>query len=136
MDELKTPEQVEAAIERFGADVGRVREQVGRVIVGQREVVDAVLVALLCDGHVLLEGVPGLGKTLLIRTLSRTLGLDFKRVQCTPDLMPSDVIGTTILAEAEDGGRRFEYDRAPNAWTVVAPSPTIRSSTRCCASPC
>ncbi|MHC4977113.1 MAG: AAA family ATPase [Planctomycetota bacterium] len=112
MDELNTPEQVEAAMGRFGADVGRVREQVGRVIVGQREVVDAVLVALMCDGHVLLEGVPGLGKTLLVRTLADVLELEFSRVQFTPDLMPADITGTTVVHEA-DGRREFRFERGP-----------------------
>ncbi|MFG0257882.1 MAG: AAA family ATPase [Phycisphaerales bacterium JB043] len=109
---LETPEQVEAAIERFGADVGRVREQVGRVIVGQREVVDAVLAALMCDGHVLLEGVPGLGKTLLVRTLAEVLELEFARVQFTPDLMPADITGTTVVHEV-GGTREFRFERGP-----------------------
>jgi MoxR-like ATPase len=112
MSELSTPEQVEQAIGKFRADVDSVREQVGRVIVGQRGVVDAVLVSLLCDGHVLLEGVPGLGKTLLVRTLARVFELEFSRVQFTPDLMPADITGTTIVSE-EGGRREFRFSRGP-----------------------
>ena len=80
------------------------REEVGKVIVGQHEVVDLLLLGLLCRGHVLLHGVPGLGKTLMARTLAQTLDLKFKRVQFTPDLMPSDITGTDVIEEQEGGG--------------------------------
>ncbi len=80
------------------------RAEVGKVIVGQQEVVDLLLLGLLCRGHVLLHGVPGLGKTLMARTLSKTLDLKFKRVQFTPDLMPSDITGTDVIEEQEGGG--------------------------------
>ena len=82
----------------------RLLEEVGKVIVGQKEVIDLMLLGLLCRGHVLMQGVPGLGKTLMARTLSATLDLKFKRVQFTPDLMPSDITGTDILEEREGGG--------------------------------
>src|SRR5437763_14579057 len=82
-------------------------ESVGRVIVGQAPVVDQVLTALVAGGHVLLEGVPGLGKTLLVRTLGRVTGLDFGRVQFTPDLMPGDITGTQLF-DRETGGLRFD----------------------------
>lgn len=95
--------------ERFEA----IRSQVERVIVGQRETVEAVLVALATNGHVLLEGMPGVGKTLLVRTLAQTLDLQFGRIQFTPDLMPADVTGTMVLAEATDGRRAFEFRRGP-----------------------
>ncbi|MBI2210651.1 MAG: AAA family ATPase [Deltaproteobacteria bacterium] len=86
--------------------------EVRKVIVGHADVIRKVLVAFFAGGHVLLEGVPGLGKTLLIKSLSRALGLSFKRVQFTPDLMPSDIIGTQVLAES-DGRREFQFKKGP-----------------------
>ncbi|CAN5768069.1 MoxR family ATPase [soil metagenome] len=101
----------------FRADYAAVRAQVTRVIVGQDAIVDGVLTALFCNGHCLLEGVPGLGKTLLIRTLSRALSLSFSRVQFTPDLMPADILGTTIVAESAaangERARQFVFQRGP-----------------------
>lgn len=87
--------------------------EVGKVIVGQRELVRLVLVGLLCEGHVLLEGVPGLGKTELVKALSGALDLQLARVQCTPDLLPSDLTGTQVLEEDEAGRRRFEFRPGP-----------------------
>src|SRR5687768_8653069 len=81
-------------VERLRAARQKLREEVGKVIVGQKDVVDLLLLGLLCRGHVLLQGVPGLGKTLMARTLADALDLKFKRVQFTPDLMPSDITGT------------------------------------------
>jgi MoxR-like ATPase len=89
------------------------RKELGKVIVGQDEVVVGTLVAVAAGGHVLLEGVPGLGKTLLVRTLSQALNLQFSRVQFTPDLMPADVTGTNILAESEGGQRAFVFRHGP-----------------------
>ena len=94
----------EATIAQFKTDFARVRAECGKVIVGNTDIVDGVLICLLSGGHALLEGVPGLGKTLLVRTLSRVLDLDFNRVQFTPDLMPADITGTNILME-DDSGR-------------------------------
>ena len=91
-------------VERLREARQRLREEVGKVIVGQHEVVDLLLLGLLCRGHVLLHGVPGLGKTLMARTLAQTLDLKFKRVQFTPDLMPSDITGTDVIEEQEGGG--------------------------------
>ena len=88
-------------------------EQVHKIIVGQAEVIDLVLIALLSKGHSLLVGVPGLAKTLLIRTLARVLRLDFNRIQFTPDLMPSDITGTDILDDTTDGRRSFRFIRGP-----------------------
>ena len=92
----------------------RLLEEVGKVIIGQKEVIDLMLLGLLCRGHVLMQGVPGLGKTLMARTLSATLDLKFKRVQFTPDLMPSDITGTDILEEQEGGGgHRMKFVPGP-----------------------
>jgi MoxR-like ATPase len=96
-------------VDRYAA----VREQIGRVIVGHDEIVHGVLTCLFVGGHCLLEGVPGLGKTLLVRTLARTLDLDFSRIQFTPDLMPADILGTNMVMEAPDGKRFFEFHRGP-----------------------
>jgi MoxR-like ATPase len=86
--------------ERFTSLATRVEAEIRRVIVGQRQLVRDVLACLFAEGHVLIEGVPGLGKTVLLRTLGEALSLDFTRVQCTPDLMPADIVGTTVLGEA------------------------------------
>jgi MoxR-like ATPase len=97
----------------FRQRIDRLRKEIGRIIVGQQGVVDGVLTCLVADGHVLLEGVPGLGKTLLVRTLAGCLGLDHRRIQFTPDLMPADILGTQILEEGEDGRRRIRFQEGP-----------------------
>jgi len=116
-DDPRTPDEVAAAADTFRADYGALRDQIARVVVGQREVVDHVLTCLFAGGHALLEGVPGIGKTLLVRTLARAVHLDFGRVQFTPDLMPADITGTTIVTEEEgEGGRTrraFTFQRGP-----------------------
>ncbi len=91
----------------------RVREQISAVIVGQDEVIDLILIALLCEGHVLLEGVPGLGKTMVVRTLADSLALRFSRIQFTPDLLPADVIGTNIAIQDEGGSFRLQFEPGP-----------------------
>ena len=98
---------------QFRETAGRIEAEVGKAIVGQCEVVRDTLIALVAGGHVLLEGVPGLGKTMLVRTLARVLDLRFARIQFTPDLMPADIIGTDILEEAEDGRREFRFQPGP-----------------------
>jgi len=103
---------VEAAVARFRDDLGRLRAAIGRRLVGHGEIVDGVITALLGGGHALLEGVPGLGKTLLVKTLAEALDLSFSRVQFTPDLMPSDVVGTNMIVESA-GERRFEFQKGP-----------------------
>jgi MoxR-like ATPase len=90
-----------------------VREQIGRVIVGHDDIVHGVLTCLFVGGHCLLEGVPGLGKTLLVRTLAKTLSLEFNRIQFTPDLMPADILGTNMVMETEGGKRFFEFQQGP-----------------------
>jgi MoxR-like ATPase len=97
----------------------RLREEIGRVMVGQGEIVDGVLAALFAGGHVLLEGVPGLGKTLLVRTLGQALDLAFSRIQFTPDMMPADVQGTMVLVEGEGGGHRLEFQQGPIVANLV-----------------
>ena len=104
---------LETQVEQFLDNFARVKAEVHKRIVGQDEIVDGALFCLLADGHVLLEGVPGLGKTYLVHTLSEALNLSFKRIQFTPDLMPSDITGTMLLVEDSDGRRRFEFQRGP-----------------------
>jgi len=98
---------------QFRVLAAQIEAEIARVIVGQREVVRHALIALLANGHLLLEGLPGLGKTMLVRTLAAALQLDFTRVQFTPDLMPADIIGTDILEVAAEGERRFRFHRGP-----------------------
>jgi len=113
-ESFETPQEVKAECEAFRKTFADLRAEIGKVMVGQQQVVDAVLVSLFCGGNVLLEGVPGLGKTLLVRTLAQTLSLPFNRIQFTPDLMPADVIGTNIVSEDPDTGKRsFEFQRGP-----------------------
>jgi len=103
----------QAAVAEFGERINAVKEQMGRVLVGQEQIIEGVLICLCAGGHALLEGVPGLGKTLMVRTLSQSLGLDFSRIQFTPDLMPADVTGTNIIAEQPDGRKEFQFQRGP-----------------------
>ena len=115
MSEL-SPEQLrelQEEADQFRQTFQRVREAVGQVIVGQDRVVEGVLTALFGGGNVLLEGVPGLGKTELIKALSRVLELDFQRIQFTPDLMPADIIGTTVMTADEQGRYQFQFRRGP-----------------------
>lgn len=102
----------ELTAENFRALAEKIESEVGRVIVGQNDVVRHVLVSILAGGHVLLEGVPGLGKTMLIRTLGQALDLNFSRIQFTPDLMPADILGTEILSD-ENGKREFRFRSGP-----------------------
>ena len=100
-------------IEAFRADYLRIVGEVSKVIVGHERVIDEVLTCLLSGGHALLEGVPGLGKTLLVRTLGDALELSFSRIQFTPDLMPADITGTNIVVDDEEGGKEFRFQRGP-----------------------
>jgi len=98
---------------QFVEAFGRIRAEIAKVIVGQDRLVEDILTALFAGGHVLLEGVPGIGKTLLVHTLADTVDCDFARIQFTPDLMPSDIIGTRIVSEDETGVKRFVFERGP-----------------------
>src|SRR5574342_543398 len=103
----------ELTVEQFRSTAAVIEAEVGKVIVGQAEVVRHVLICLVAGGHALLEGVPGLGKTMLIKTLAEALELQFARIQFTPDLMPADIVGTDILEEAADGRRQFRFQPGP-----------------------
>jgi len=110
---MSLAETLEKKAEQFVSRYGAVREEIGRVIVGHHDVVHGILTCLFVGGHCLLEGVPGLGKTLLVRTLAKTLDLDFSRIQFTPDLMPADILGTNMVMESPEGKRFFEFQRGP-----------------------
>ena len=107
-----TTKGFEKEAEQFSANFKSIRQEVAKFIVGQDEVVENVLIAVLCGGHVLLEGVPGLGKTALVNTLAKAMNLDFGRIQFTPDLLPSDVVGTQVLTENE-GRRELQFQPGP-----------------------
>jgi MoxR-like ATPase len=109
----RLPEDPRERADLFRARYEVVRAEVAKVIVGQREVVDTVLRALFAGGNVLLEGVPGLGKTMLVRTLSDALHLEFARIQFTPDLMPADVVGTMVVTETPEGRRSLVFQKGP-----------------------
>jgi MoxR-like ATPase len=116
MDSQNTAQE---SIEAFREQTSVLRDALGRVIVGQSSVIDGVITCLLADSHVLLEGVPGLGKTLLVRSLAEALALPFSRIQFTPDLMPADVLGTTVLEEGTAGLPRFEFRKGPIFSSIV-----------------
>jgi MoxR-like ATPase len=106
-------ESIEARAEGFRTAYEKIKGEIGKVIVGHDEIVHGVLTCLFIGGHALLEGVPGLGKTLLVRTLAEAVDLDFNRIQFTPDLMPADIIGTNVVMELPDGRRVFEFQAGP-----------------------
>ena len=103
----------EDQIQTFRSAYDALRAEIGKVIVGQESIVEGTLISLFAGGHVLLEGVPGLGKTLLVRTLGEVLDLSFNRIQFTPDLMPADILGTNIVMEIPGGRREFQFQRGP-----------------------
>ena len=105
--------EMQQEAEGFRTDFERIRQEVRKIIVGQDRVVECTVTAILCGGNVLLEGVPGLGKTELVKTLSRVLDLEFSRIQFTPDLMPADIIGTTVMTADPEGRYRFEFREGP-----------------------
>ncbi len=112
-------DDVRQEVKAFQRDVGALFEEIGKVIVGNRDVIEGTVTCLLAGGHALLEGVPGLGKTMLVRTLSEALSLNFSRVQFTPDLMPADILGTTVISESDRGGKLFEFRRGPIFANIV-----------------
>jgi MoxR-like ATPase len=109
MKNVESQTSLQLAVDRLDA----VRREIAKVIVGQEDVVDGVLICLLASGHVLLEGVPGLGKTTLLRTLARTLSLKYSRIQFTPDLMPADIVGSMIMETDERGGKALKFQKGP-----------------------
>jgi MoxR-like ATPase len=112
-------DQAREEVVEFQKRIGALREEIGRVIVGNRDVIDGVLSCMLGSSHALLEGVPGLGKTMLVRTLAGVLGLEFSRIQFTPDLMPADIIGTVVLDEGTSGARTLEFRKGPIFANIV-----------------
>ena len=113
------PSAMEARAEEFRGQYNRLKNEISKVIVGHDEIIHGVLSCLFVSGHALLEGVPGLGKTLLVRTLSTALQLEFSRIQFTPDLMPADIIGTNMVMESPDGRRHFEFQKGPLFGQIV-----------------
>ncbi|HEX3653895.1 MAG TPA: MoxR family ATPase [Rhizomicrobium sp.] len=123
-------EEAVARARRIAERFGRVREAVSRVILGQREVIDQTLITLLAGGHGLLIGVPGLAKTRLVETLGIVLGMDWKRIQFTPDLMPADIVGSEVLEEDEGGRRSFRFIRGPVFTQLLMADEINRASPR------
>jgi len=119
-----------AELEAGGAALARVREQIGRRIVGQEDVVEKALIAILSGGHALLVGVPGLAKTRLVETLGTVLGLDNNRIQFTPDLMPADILGSEVLETGPDGSRLFKFIEGPIFTRLLMADEINRASPR------
>ena len=124
------PRDLVAEVEGLGERLGLVRERIGEVIFGQFEVVEQALITLLSGGHALLIGVPGLAKTRLVETLGTILGLDDKRIQCTPDLMPADILGSEVLEESETGRRSFRFIPGPVFCQLLMADEINRASPR------
>jgi MoxR-like ATPase len=112
-------DEVRKVYSALGEIYSDVRKEMGRVVIGQNDVLEQILVSVCTQSHALLEGFPGLGKTLIVRTLSNIMDLSFKRIQCTPDIMPSDITGTYIIVEDEAGNKSFHFERGPVFSNVV-----------------
>ncbi len=119
---------VEERTQQFREDFIHLREEISKVIVGAQDIIDGALICLFAGGHALLEGVPGLGKTLLVRTMAEALDLRFSRIQFTPDLMPADIVGTNVIDQSEDGRRSFRFEQGP-IFTNVALADEINRAT-------
>jgi MoxR-like ATPase len=115
----KTKEAARADVVEFQKSIGELREEMGKMIVGNHEVIDGVLTCMLAGSHALLEGVPGLGKTMLVRTMAEALELQFSRVQFTPDMMPADILGTTVIEESATGAKSFSFRKGPIFANIV-----------------
>src|SRR5512140_2247276 len=115
----KNKDLARAEVVDFQKTLGELREEVGKVIVGNREVIDGVITCMLAGSHALLEGVPGLGKTMLVRTIADALSLQFARIQFTPDMMPADILGTTVIEDTGSGARAFSFRKGPIFANIV-----------------
>jgi MoxR-like ATPase len=113
MSENPPPDELQARLQEFRACFDQLKNEVQKAVIGQEEIIEKTVIAMIAGGHVLLEGVPGLGKTLLVRSLAGALRLTFQRIQFTPDLMPADLIGTKILVDDGHGHSRFEFAPGP-----------------------
>ena len=131
MNESKTPtKKLVAEVDALGGTIAEAREGIGRVIFGQEEVIEETLITLLCGGHLLLIGVPGLGKTRLVETLGAVFGLEERRVQFTPDLMPADILGSEVLEESDTGKRSFRFIQGPVFCQLLMADEINRASPR------
>jgi len=125
---MSTDSSIGQQLDGFRRDFDTLRREIGKAVVGQEAVVDGVLTAVVCGGHVLLEGVPGLGKTVLVQTLSDVLEVSFQRIQFTPDLMPADLLGTYVVMETQQGRRTFEFQKVILADQINRGMPKTQSA--------
>src|ERR1700737_3207166 len=132
---MSSATEMQQRVEQFRQAYTRLQNEIGKIIVGHSEIVHGVLTCLFVGGHALLEGVPGLGKTLLVRTLSQALDLHFNRIQFTPDLMPSDIIGTNIINETPEGQRVFSFQPGPLFAQIVLADEINRATPKTQAAP-
>jgi MoxR-like ATPase len=116
---MSEADDVRGEVDQFRASIATLKDEIAKTIVGNESVIDGVLMCLLAGGHALLEGVPGLGKTMLVKTLAEALSLQFSRVQFTPDLMPADILGTTVIDDTTAGGKVFEFRKGPIFANIV-----------------
>ena len=123
-------EAIVAEIEAAGEKLQKIRNAIGKIIFGQQEVVDLAIISVLCGGHTLLVGLPGLAKTKLVESMGQVLGLSEKRIQFTPDLMPSDILGSEVLEESKDGKRSFRFIQGPIFCQLLMADEINRASPR------